>query len=207
MELMKIEYETSRIFALDQLGLCRSKDFIDWGLLALQNGSNSTDVAILAGLNPQTSYFEVREDFILALNDVGIEFMTGGEAIDNYLEQASARIIEGSIPYKEILKVVYSLYLRREGWNSKYDTSSLLSLYWAIDDLQGGEESWSYYYQDLNTLDPAKTVSMECQIMLGRIPRKETRKADERISFRWEEEPGWFGRVKEMLSWLFNRKN
>jgi hypothetical protein len=204
---MNIEYETSRIFALDQLGLCKPEDFIDWGLLALQNGSNSTEVAILAGLNPQNSYFEVREDFILALNEIGIGFLTGGEAIDNYLEQASARIIEGSIPYKEILKVVYALYLGREGWDSKYDTSSLLSLYWAIDDLQAGQESWSYYYRDLNTLDPAKTVSMECQIMLGRIPREESRKADERLPFRWEEEPGWFGRAKEMLSWLFTWKN
>lgn len=203
---MRIEYETSRLFALDQLGLCRSKDFIDWGLLMLQNGSTSTDVAILAGINPQTSYFEVKEDFLQALHDLGIEFMVGGEAMDLYLEQAAEKIIAGAIAYKEILKVVYELHLGRQSWNSKYDTSPLLNLYWAIEDLEHGEQGWSFYYEDLNALDPGKTVSLECQIMLGRIPRKEPLRGPVNSPFKFEKEPTWFGRAKEMVSWLFGAK-
>jgi hypothetical protein len=204
-EPMKIEYETSRIFALDQLDLCRSKDLIDWGLAALRNGSTSINVAILAGINPQTSYFEAREDFVQALNDGDIEFIMGGEAIDLYLGQAAEKIIEGSISYEEFLKIANEVCFGWRGWNSKYDISAFFGLYRAIDDLKCGEEGWNYYFQDLNTIDPAKTVSLECQIMLGRIHRKETPKFDERLPLIWEEEPGWFGRAKEMISWLFHR--
>lgn len=203
---MKIGYETSRIFALDQLGLCRFKDFIDWGLRMLQDGSTSTDVAILAGINPQTSYFEVKQDFLQALHDLGIEFKMGGEAMDLYLEQAAEKIIAGSIPYKEILKVAYDLHLGRQSWNSKYDTSSLLNLYWAIEDLEHGDQSWSYYYEDLNAMDPGKSVSLECQIMLGRITRNEPLRETVDLPFKFEKGPTWFERAKEMLTWLFGTK-
>ena len=50
---MKIGYEIASIFALDQLGLCRSNDLIDWGLLELQNGSDSVNVAIMLGRIPR----------------------------------------------------------------------------------------------------------------------------------------------------------
>jgi hypothetical protein len=191
------DYKTSRIFALEELSLCTTKDFIEWGYQTLEAGSDKVAVAILAGLNQGTSYFEARDCFLLAISEMGIEPSRGQQAIDNYFEQAAQAIVGGLSNYKEILKVAYEVTIKPGAQSSRFNISELANLYWAIQDLEFGEPSWSYYYEDLNTVSPEQSVRRECQIMLGLFPPNPLPKFNP--AFLKGNEPTWVEKLKRLL--------
>lgn len=162
-----LTYEISRLFALDVVENGSAKNYIDWAMDALQKGSPETSIAILAGLSPATTYFEAKECFLQAIVELGIEEPKIGDKPDIYIETAAKEILAGNIHYGEFLEFVRRLPFESVASPTKYNLNNLSMLQHAIADLGDEDGCWSFYYEDLNVLNPAQTVKIECQILLG----------------------------------------
>ena len=162
-----VKYGIVRLLALDAVEMCSPKDYINWALKELEAGATESSIAILAGLNSSITYFEAKEAFDQVLNELGIEEKSDEEKLNQYIEEACKEIVAGRIDFQELLDFSREAQFSRKIGKTKYSLTNFYLLSWAIQDLKAGEPSWSYYYEDLNTVFPEKSVKLECEIVLG----------------------------------------
>lgn len=172
--------QISRLFALDAAEKNTAKNYIDWAMDALQKGAPETSIAILAGLNPATTYFEAKECFIQAISELGIEEPKIEDKLDAYIETAAKEILADNIHYREFLVFACALQFERGASRTKYDLTHLYLLHHAIEELDEDNEYESFYYPGVNALNAARMVKLECQILLGLLnPEASPRYAQE----------------------------
>jgi hypothetical protein len=175
-----LTYQIARLFALDAAEKSTVKNYIDWAMDALQKGSSETSIAILAGLNPGTTYFEAKECFIQAIAELGIEEPKIEDKLDAFIETAAKEILADNIHYREFLEFARALKFERGVSLTKYDLTHLYLLQYAIEDLDGEDEYESHYYEGVNARNAAQMVKLECQILLGLLnPEASPRYAQE----------------------------
>lgn len=162
-----MKYGIARLLALDAVEMCSAKDYINWAMKELESGSTESSIAILAGLNSATTYFEVKEAFGQVLNELGIEEYSDEEKLNHYIEEACKEIVAGRIDYQEFLDFSREAQFSKKIGKTKYSLTNFYLLSWAIQDLKAGEPSWSNYYEDLNTVFPERSVKLECEIVIG----------------------------------------
>jgi hypothetical protein len=184
---MNSNYEVAQLFALDYLGACTSEAFRNWALKSLESGATETSIAILAGLSSESTYFEAKEYFNLAVGELGIEEPEDSGKIDGYIEIAAREIANSERDYHEFLDFAREAHLKSNGVSSKYDLTVFFLLFWAVHDLEAGEPSWSYYYEDLDVSSKENSIVIECKVFLGILPPEASpihKKKMERISRR-----------------------
>lgn len=167
-----MDYDIARLFALDVTERCRGKDFIDWALTRLQNGSKEINIAILAGLSADTTYFEAKEYFLQALGELGVVEPDAEKKLDIYIESAAKGIVEDRIGFEEFLEFCREVYILRTQYKPRRDLKNMYLLCWAIRELKAGDPSWSYYYEDLDVRNPLNSVKLECKVLLGNLETK-----------------------------------
>ena len=175
-----LTYQIARLFALDAAEKNTAKNYIDWAMDALQKGASETSIAILAGLNPGTTYFEAKECFIQAITELGIEEPKIEDKLDAYIEMAAKEILADNISYRAFLEFARTLKFERGVSLTKYDLTHLYLLQYAIEDLDGEDEYESHYYEGVNSRNAAQMVKLECRILLGLLnPEASPRYAQE----------------------------
>lgn len=98
------------------LGTAYSKDYTNWAMEMLEKGSDSENIAILAGLgfekNPESE--EIREYFYKSLNDLGLELPTEENSILSYAKYICSEIVAGNISPKNGLSTLEGLYSKSD---------------------------------------------------------------------------------------------
>ncbi|GEM_PF-5859085 len=167
---MEMDYATARLFGFDALGRCNGKDFIDWALGRLQRGATETGIAILAGLNPATTYFEAKETLLQALYEMDMEWPPPVKAMDTFVEVAARAIVSEETDFQDLLAFAHEACYRWSGPRPSYDLRNLYLLILALDGLESGDEYGGHYYPDANFLNQKRLVVLECRILLGELP-------------------------------------
>ena len=81
------------------LGIASAKDYTDWAEDMLVKGSESDNIAILAGLglDKTPDFEEVKYYFYRSLKDLGLELPTENTSILSYARYICAEMVEGNI--------------------------------------------------------------------------------------------------------------
>lgn len=114
---MKFEVLAGKIAA----GVANSKDYTDWAMELLEQGSDSENIAILAGLcfDKYPDSFEVRDYFNRCLDELGLILPTGDEVILYYAKYICEQIIKGGIPPRDGASALYHIGIDF-GWQGIY---------------------------------------------------------------------------------------
>lgn len=98
------------------LGTAYAEDYTNWTMEMLENGSDSENIAILAGLSFENSpdSEEIKEYFYKSLNDLGLELPTEENSILSYAKYICSEIVAENISPRSGLSILDGLYSKSD---------------------------------------------------------------------------------------------
>lgn len=147
-------FPTSAIQLRHASGSAQASDYIDWAAGALEGGSDSRHLRVLAGLDRSVSAFEAEESFKKAREELGLPMLDRDEAIKAYAVHLAEAILEPESDYPAIVAQLARLC-------SANDYPDYLSDWYSLDDgltnALAGEYPWGY--EALYQADPREVVA------------------------------------------------
>lgn len=121
------------------MGTAYPEDYTTWAMEMLEKGSDSENLAILAGLGYEKNADseEIKEYFYKSLKDLGLELPTQENSILDYAKYICSEIVGGNISPENGLAILDGLY-------SKSDYEPIYSIWdelsediWMVNDREG----------------------------------------------------------------------
>ena len=168
-----------------ELGTVQARDYAEWALSLLEEGSKLDSIAVLASMTLQreVTFWEVEPYFAKAIADLGIEIPKGTSAASLYSKAVCRDIVSGVLSPKDGLSKMEPLY-RSTDYEHLYSIWSELS-----------EDIWSLEHQDF--------CYFNSELTLERVDDYIVAVADQFIRLLDSPLPSNFFR----LSWCKNCKN
>ena len=116
---MTVKEETILLLAKKLLSNFDSKNYVDWAVSLLENGNESENLFILAGLDNEST--EIREKYFLkAVGELNIDIKIGDfELLENYAKFTAENVINGVISKSNGLEIMNEI-VRRSDYDIKY---------------------------------------------------------------------------------------
>jgi len=148
------------------LGRPPTTSWVDWAVRELEQGRDGSNLRILAGLREPFDYFDTNRYADGALGEVGLEPVTGGEAISAYTQELVGALAEQPTLATELLSQLAGLCVDT-GYPKSLMTFYLL--HFARQDLQAGEEQ--HYWNGANSSNIDDIIHTEARAWLAERSR------------------------------------
>lgn len=125
------------------LKLC-GQECVDWAVSMLEKGHDGHNLAILAGMSPPFSHFEVADHRDRALRELGLSDTSDDAAIATYTAEQLRRALKGEVDFLPTLEIIKDLSIARDQGDK--DLHDFYLLYFAYSDLLESEHQW--YWPD-----------------------------------------------------------
>ena len=161
-----VDLSSKALFGRRLLGHISALDYIDWAVEMLLQDYDSLDLRILAGLDRQSSIFEVEGYFFRALKELNIEAeVEAKDAVQAYAYQIAQQIINGH--FSSSRRAIRNLYRICVDTNYASDYRVWLELDDALDSLQAGDFPYTYPSATLENFDAL--IKQEAANLIARI--------------------------------------
>lgn len=154
--------QTISLFGKQAIESVLVEEYVQWSIHMLEEGFESLNLCMLAGLENPLNLFEVKGHFEKSINELGILRKTPDEEIHDYALTLIRSLANKNISPKEALPLLSDICIKT-GYNSKY--MIWYSLEDARMDVEVGE--YPYGFPDAYGKDFADIVSFEAQKYLG----------------------------------------
>jgi len=152
-----------KIFWICGTGCGDSKDCVDWATMALCSGADSPSLRILAGLDPQSNGFEIRDYTRKALEELGIKPLSGVESVLAYARDLAEEIVENSQKLRANLNTLYQLCHTNDYLAELHDFYLLDCAYTDFD-----HQDVQYYWQGATKENIEAIAIQACQDYISR---------------------------------------
>lgn len=122
-----LQYSTIALLGRATLRHAREEEYVEWAIHMLEQGHDTPNLCILAGLEPLLNHFEVQDHFNRSLKELGIERTEKEEEIKRYAIETVRHISKGIIDHKVGVSTLNAVCIASDypsylmDWYSLYD--------------------------------------------------------------------------------------
>jgi len=131
------QYTTTALLGRASLRHAREEEYVEWAVHMLEQGHDTPNLCILAGLEPILNHFEVQDHFSRSLKELGIERKENDVEIKRYAIETVRHILNGSIDHKVGVSTLNSVCIAG-------DYPSYLMDWYSLDDAMIDIDSGHY---------------------------------------------------------------
>jgi hypothetical protein len=151
---------TIAVFARENLKIIRAEEYVEWAIHMLEQGFESYNLCMLAGLVPLLNMFEVQSHFRKSIDELGIVRKSQSEEINDYAIILISGLVDKSISPDTALPILNKLCVA-----SDYEE---YFIFYELDDARLDVNSGHYphMYPDAYDNDFIEVVSKEAKAYL-----------------------------------------
>lgn len=146
----------------------KASDYIDCGIKLLQNGYETDEILILAGLSYKERTFDAAEWFEKSLDSLKFKVPTNDELFTEYVRSIANDIISDSIPAQDGLHLLTGLLWKCFDLNldTEVDLSDFDTLEDSIMMLNNNDPDCTYFYSELRKDNIDEIIKDEAKLFL-----------------------------------------
>lgn len=204
MKNKELEEELNLLLAYQLLyGSFDNQKCIEWSINMMQQGINSENLSILAGLDPRDSY-----SVEYYVQKIIIEFglnknLDEEDLFRKYVFNIAQQVIDAQLSPQEGLSILYNLILQCSQYN--FDTAIIYQFYYLSEDIESLDYC-THYYTGLTDENKDEAIVNEMKLLLLDCDHQYQSDNEliycyicKRLSYRVFDKGRWFSRSKQCI--------